>query len=380
MVDLMRKTVFMGVFLVLAALVGGLAWFHFKVKPGIIQTAIASQPRPVAGVSVEEARAETWTPRIEAIGTFKSVPGIDVASEVGGIVAEIGFTNGQDVEKDALLARINDSTEQAEQRSNVAMLKNADLAFQRQQMLAASGVASRSNFDLAQAVRDQAAGALDRTRALIAQKNIKAPFAGRLGIRKVDVGQYVAAGAALVSLQQLDPIFIDFQTPEQNYANLAVGEKVEVRVDGLKGGVFTGKISNLDARIDRETRNILVRAQIANPDKKILPGMFGAVTVEAGAPQKLVTAPRTAVAFSLYGDAVFVVAPDDASKGYDGPLHIERRFVRIGETRADRVALLDGVKAGEKMVTQGQIKLQPNAPVRIEADTAMKPADVRPTQ
>ena len=303
----MRKTVFMGVFLVLAALVGGLYWFHFKVKPGIIQTAIASQPRPVAGVSVEEARAETWTPRIEAIGTFKAVPGIDVAGEVGGIIVEIAFANGQDVEKGALLARINDSTEQADQRSNVAMLKNADLAFQRQQMLAASGVASRSNFDLAQAVRDQAAGALDRTRALIEQKNIHAPFAGRLGIRKVDVGQYVAAGAALVSLQQLDPIFIDFQTPEQNYANLSVGENVNVRVDGLKGAVFTGKISNLDARIDRETRNILVRAQIANPDKKILPGMYGDVTVEAGAPQQLVTAPRTAIAFSLYGDSIFVV-------------------------------------------------------------------------
>jgi membrane fusion protein (multidrug efflux system) len=329
---------------------------------------------------VEEARAETWTPRISAIGTFKSVPGIDVAAEVGGIIAEVDFANGQDVEKGALLARIDDSTEQADQRSNVAMLKNADLAFQRQQMLAASGVASRSNFDLAQAVRDQAAGALDRTRALIGQKNIHAPFAGRLGIRKVDVGQYVAAGAALVSLQQLDPIFIDFQTPEQNYANLSVGAKVDVRVDGLKGAVFTGKISNLDARIDRETRNILVRAQIANPDKKILPGMYGDVTVEAGAPQQLVTAPRTAVAFSLYGDAVFVVTPDDASKGYDGPLHIERRFVRIGESRSDRVALLDGVKEGERMVTQGQIKLQPNAPVRIEADTAMKPAAVRPTQ
>ena len=281
MVDLMRKTVFMGVFLVLAALVGGLYWFHFKVKPGIIQTAIASQPRPVAGVSVEDARAETWTPRIEAIGTFKAVPGIDVAGEVGGIIAEIGFAHGQDVEKGALLARIDDSTEQADQRSNVAMLKNSDLAFQRQQMLAASGVASRSNFDLAQATRDQAQGTLDRTRALIAQKNIHAPFAGRVGIRKVDVGQYVAVGAPLVSLQQLDPIFIDFLTPEQNYANLSVGEQVNVRVDGLNGATFTGKISNLDARIDRETRNILVRAQIANPDKKILPGMFGDVTVEA---------------------------------------------------------------------------------------------------
>lgn len=376
----MRKIVFIGVFLILAGLTAGLAWFHFIAKPEIIHTAIASQPHPVTGVAVEDARAETWTPRIETIGTFKSVPGIEVAGQIEGIIAEINFANGQDVEKGALLARIDDSTEQAELRSNAAMLKNADLAFQRQQALAASGVAARSNFDLAQAVRDQAAGALDRSRAMIEHKYIRAPFAGRLGIRKVDVGQYVAQGAPLVSLQQLDPIFIDFQTPEQNYAALALGEKVSVRVDGLKGAIFSGKIVNLDARIDRETRNILVRAEIANPQKKILPGMFGAVTVEAGAPQKIVSAPRTAVTTSLYGDSVYVVAPDDAAKGFDGPLHLERRFVRVGEARADRVALLEGVKPGDKIVTQGQIKLQPNAPARIEQGAAMTPATVRPAE
>jgi membrane fusion protein (multidrug efflux system) len=376
----MRKIVFFAVFLILAALTGGLAWFHFIAKPEIIHTAIASQPRPVTGVAVEEARSETWTPRIQAIGTFKAVPGIDVAGQVEGIIAEIAFSNGQDVEKGALLVRIDDTTEQADLRSNAADLKNADLAFQRQQALSASGVASRSNFDLAQAVRDRAAGALDRSRAMIEHKYIRAPFSGRLGIRKVDVGQYVAQGAPLVSLQQLDPIFIDFQTPEQNYAALSLGQTVKVRVDGLNGAMFTGKIMNLDARIDRETRNILVRAEIANPQKKILPGMFGAVTVEAGAPQKIVTAPRTALTTSLYGDSVFVVTPDDLAKGFDGPLHLERRFVRVGEARADRVALLEGVKPGEKVVTQGQIKLQPNAPARIEEGAAMTPAAVRPAE
>jgi membrane fusion protein, multidrug efflux system len=376
----MRKFVFAAVFVALVALVGGLYWFHFSAKPDIIKSAIASMPRPVVGVAVEEARGEVWTPRIDAIGTFKAVPGIDVAGQVGGIVAEIRFANGQDVEKGALLARIDDSTEQADLKSNAAMVKNAELAYARQQALSAQGVASRSNFDLAQAVRDQAQGAMDRTKALIAQKTIMAPFAGRLGIRKVDVGQYVAPGAALVSLQQLDPIFIDFLVSEQNYSALAVGEKVSVKVDALDGAVFSGKIANLDARIDRDTRNILVRAEVANPDKKILPGMFGNISVEAGKPQNVVTAPRTSVATSLYGDAIFVVLPDDAAKGFDGPLHLERRFVRLGESREGRVALLEGVKPGEKVVSQGQIKLLPNAAVRIDPNAALTPATVRPPQ
>jgi membrane fusion protein (multidrug efflux system) len=380
MVLSMRKIVFLVVLVILAVLNGGLYWFHFKAKPAIIQTAIASQPRPVAGVAVEDARAEAWTPRVEAIGTFKAVPGIDVAGQVAGIIAEIGFDNGADVEKGALLARIDDSTDQADLRSNVAMLKNADLAYERQRMLSSHGIASRSNFDLAQAVRDQAAGAVDRTRALIAQKNILAPFSGRLGIRKVDIGQYVAAGAALVSLQQLDPIYVDFQVPEQVYANLAIGQTVSVKVDALGGAMTSGRVRTLDARIDRDTRNILVRAEIANPAKKILPGMFANITLESGAPQKVVCVPRTAVAYSLYGDTVYVVTPDDAAKGFSGPLHLERRNVRLGETRQDRVALLDGVAAGEKIVTQGQIKLQPNAPVRIEAGAAMTAAAVRPAE
>ena len=170
-------------------------------------------------------------------------------------------------------------------------------------MLTAGGIASKSNFDFANAVRDQAAGALDRTRALIGQKNIVAPFAGRLGIRKVDVGQYVAAGAPMVSLQQLDPIYIDFQTPEQDYATLSVGRKwCRPRSTLLQDDASTGKISNFDARVDATPGPILVRAEIPNPDKKIMPGMFAHVDFAAGEAAKIVTAPRTAITFSLYGD------------------------------------------------------------------------------
>lgn len=376
----MRKFVFLVVFVVLAALVGGIYHFHFNLKPEFARAAISSMPRPVAGVAVEEARAENWASSVSSIGTFRAVPGIDVSSQVAGVVAEIAFQNGQDVQKGALLVRLDDSTEQADLRSNLAMLKNANLAYDRQKSLSASGVGAKANFDLAQAVRDQAAGAEDRTRALIGQKTIVAPFAGRLGIRKVDVGQYVAAGAPMVSLQQLDPIYLDFQVPEQNYAHLAAGQDVVADVDAFAGKTFHGKISNIDARVDAATRSVLVRAEFANPDKKLMPGMFGHVDFATGEAAKAVTAPRTAVAFSLYGDSVFVVVPDDAAKGFDGPLHVERRTVKVGDAREDRIILLEGVKPGEKVVAEGQIKLQPNAPVKIDADRPMKPQAVRPRQ
>jgi membrane fusion protein (multidrug efflux system) len=376
----MRSKVFLSVFILLAALVGGLYWFQFIAKPAMIKTMMGSMQRPVAGVAVEAAREETWTPRLSTIGTFKSVPGIDVAGDVAGIVAELAFENGQDVEKGALLARIDDSMEQADLKANTALLKNAQQAYERQQMLMSQGVAARSNFDLALAARDQATGALERTRALIAHKTLTAPFAGRVGIRKVDVGQYVAAGAPIVSLQQLDPIYIDFQAPEQTFGALAVGETVNARIDALGGAAFAGKISQIDARVDRDTRSILVRATFANPDKKLLPGMFANLSVEAGAPRKTVTAPRTAVTYSLYGDAVFVVQPADPQKGFDGPLRAERRFVRTGETREDRVALTEGVAPGEKIVIEGQIKLLPNAPVKIEPGAGMTAPAVRPAQ
>jgi membrane fusion protein (multidrug efflux system) len=341
---------------------------------------MTSVPRPVSGVSVEAAKKSVWTPRVAVIGTFKAVPGIDVAGQLPGIVAEIAVKNGQDVQRGALLVRIDDASEQADLKSNMAQLKNAEVAYQRQQMLMSTGVAAKSNLDSALAARDSAAAAVERSRVVIAQKAITAPFAGRLGIRKVDVGQFVAAGAALISLQQLDPLYLDFQAPEQFAGILALGQPVTALIDALGGAKVAGKIVNLDARVDQNTRTMLVRAEIANPDKKVLPGMFANVEVEAGQALEKVTVPRTAISYSLYGDAVYVVVPDDAQKGFDGPLHAERRFVRPGETRGDSVALNEGVKPDEKVVTQGQIKLQPNAPVKIEPDSGLPPQTPLPLQ
>jgi membrane fusion protein (multidrug efflux system) len=376
----MRSRLFYIVFIILALVVGGLAYLQFKFKPAMMATIMANAPHPLTSVSVEEARQETWTPRLAVIGTFKAVPGIDVAGQLAGIIAEVAVKNGEDVQQGALLFRIDDATEQADLKSNLAQLKNTEVAYQRQQSLMTTGVAAKANLDSALAARDTAAASVERAKVLIAQKAITAPFAGRVGIRKVDVGQYAAAGAALVSLQQLDPIYLDFPAPEQFFGDLALGQSVTAQIDGLGGARVAGKIVNLDARVDRDTRTLLVRAEIANPDKKVLPGMFGNAEAEAGKPRSDVTLPRTAIAYSLYGDSVYVVTPDDSQKGFDGPLHVERRFVRLGETRGDRVAVTEGVKAGEKVVSQGQIKLQPNAPAKIAPESGLPPQTPRPLQ
>jgi membrane fusion protein (multidrug efflux system) len=353
------------VILIMAALSAGLAWFHFIYKPEMIRGFIAAAPQPVTSVAVGEARQEQWQPRIPAIGTFRAAQGVDVAPQVGGVIVSIGFESGQDVKQGAPLVQIDDTVEQADLKANQATLKNAELALDRQRALVGSAATTKANLDAALAARDQAQAQVDRTRALIAQKKVVAPFSGRLGLRRVDVGQYVSPGTALVTLQQLDPMFIDFPIPEQRLGDLKEGLAIEVEVDAYPGQAFKGKIGSIDARVSAETRNIVVRGEIPNASEKLRPGMFGNVAVLAGAPRIVVAAPRTAVSFSLYGDSVYVVAPDEKAGG--DALRAERRFVRTGETRGESVSISEGLKPGERIVTEGQIRLQPGARVKIGA-------------
>ena len=376
-----RVFFFLLVLLLLAGLAGGLGYFQLLVKPEMIRGIIANTPQPVPTVAVAEVQQEEWVPRLPAIGTFRAVAGIDIAPEVGGVVTAIHFESGQDVSKGDPLVNIDDSVEQADLSSNIATLKNAELALQRQLELAKTLSTSKSTLDQAQATRDSAAAAVDKSRALIAQKSLVAAFSGRVGLRKIDVGQYVSPGTSIATLQQLDPIFVDFPTPEQNFGALHVGEAVEVAVDAYRGQVFAGKISSIDARVDPNTRNILVRAEIPNQERLLRPGMFANVDVLTGEPRKVLTLPSTAVTYSLYGDSVFVVKPAPAEPGaaqaagaaQDQPQVVEHRFVRVGDTRGDRVALTEGVAVGEKVISEGQIKLLPNARVKIGADGALPP-------
>jgi membrane fusion protein (multidrug efflux system) len=385
---LKRSIIFVAVLLLLVALGGGLGYFQFIVKPQMIKQFIAQAAPPPATVAVALATEETWTPRLPAIGSFRAVQGIDVAPQIGGSLVAVKVESGQDVAKGTPLFEIDNFVEQADLKNNLAVLKNTDLALQRQRELTNTGNTTKANFDSAEAARDSAAAAVEKVRATIAQKQLAAPFAGRLGIRKIDLGQYVSPGTSLITLQQLDPIYVDFPVPEKSLDLLKPGQTIDVTVDAYPGKSFRGVIATIDSRISADSRNVLVRGQFDNKEKQLLPGMFANVNVNAGAAQKVVTVPRTAINYSLYGDNVFVVVPAEPPSGGaqaatvsdDVPMKLERRFVHTGEIREDRVAVLDGVKAGEKVVTEGQLKLQQNARVRIDPNAALTPAAVRPKE
>jgi membrane fusion protein, multidrug efflux system len=274
--------------------------------------------------------------------------------------------------------------EQADLASAQATLLEANVAFKRQTDLLTKAVASEANVDTARAKRDTAEAALNRIKALIAQKAILSPFAGRLGIRHVELGQYISPGLAMVSLQALDPIWVDFPMPEQNVGKLQVGEKIELSVDAFPGKVFTGSVASLDARVSQETRTLLVRGTLPNPERSLLPGMFANVAVLAGAPAKVITVPRTAVTYSLYGDSVYVLKNLEGqpapAKPEDTVYVVERRFVKSGQIRQDRVAITEGLKAGEQVVTTGQVKLFNGGHVKVDNSQALVPPATRPYQ
>jgi membrane fusion protein, multidrug efflux system len=375
-----RPVVFLVTFVLLGALTAGLAYFQFVIRPTMVKGFIAASfaPKPTT-VSVEPVKIERWPPQLAAIGTLRAYQGIMIAPQAPGVVTAIHFESASDVKEGDLLINIDDSVDQADLANGLAQLKNTEATLARQKTLVAGGNTPQSNLDSALAARDSAAAAVERTRAVIAQKAIRAPFSGRLGLRNVDLGQYASVGMTLATLQQLDPIYADFPAPEEALATLAVGQEVVMTVGAIPGQRFEGKVKAIDARVSAESRNVMVRAEFDNPDHKLLPGMFANLTVTTGAPQELLTLPRTAIVYSLYGDNVFVVVPakkpePNAATNASDPatgLMVERRFVKLGAIRGERIAVTDGVKEGETVVAAGQIKLQPNVPVLIDEHPAL---------
>jgi RND family efflux transporter MFP subunit len=395
-----RPVVFVVTLALLAAMTGGLAYFQFVIKPNMVKgfMSAAFAPKPTA-VSVEAVRTEHWPPQLSAIGTLRAYQGIIIAPQAAGVITAIHIESGGDVQAGDLLINIDDSVEQADLANGLAQLKNADATLARQKLLVAGGNTPQSTVDQALAARDSAAATVERTRAIIAQKAIRAPFSGRLGLRNADLGQYASVGMSLATLQQLDPIYVDFPVPEEALATLAAGQDVKMTVDAIPGQTFEGKVKAIDARVSAESRNVTVRAEFANPERKLLPGMFANVTVTTGAPAAVLTAPRTAIVYSLYGDNVFVVKPKppsqpageaaapaggaNASPAPTPPpagegLIVERRFVKVGAARGERIAIEEGLEPGEQVVTAGQIKLQANALVTIDQSPALPPPAATP--
>jgi RND family efflux transporter MFP subunit len=355
---------------------------------GFISAAFAPKPTAVWAV---EAKHETWPPQLTAIGTMRAYQGINIASQVAGIISKLHFDSGQDVKEGDLLISLDDSVEQADLASAQAQLINTDATLERQRKLVSGGNTPQSTVDSAQAARDVAAAAVARIRAVIAEKELRAPFGGTIGLRTADVGQFASVGATLGTLQRLDPIFADFPVTEEALATVQVGQDVAMTVGAIPGQVFQGKIKAIDARVSADSRNVTLRAEFANPDKRLLPGMFANLTVTTGEALKVLVVPRTAVMSSLYGDSVFVVVPapkpappkegeaQPAAPAGSG-LVVQRRSVHTGQTRGTQMAIVDGVQEGDKVVAAGQIKLQENTPVTLDPNPALPTPAETPLQ
>ncbi|MGO9418716.1 efflux RND transporter periplasmic adaptor subunit [Roseiarcus sp.] len=376
-----RPVVFLVTLALLAAITAGLAYFQFFIKPTMVRGFISAAfaPKPTV-VWAQPATYEQWPPQLSAIGSLRAYQGIFIAPQVAGVISVIHFESGQDVKEGDLLINLDDSVEQADLAANKAQLLNADATLVRQRTLVQGGNTPQATLDSALAARDSAAASVQRTQAIIAQKAIRAPFSGRIGIRNADLGQFAAVGTPLATLTQLDPIYADFPVTEAALATLAVGQEVTMTVGGAPGQIFTGKIKAIDARVSADSRNVTIRAEFANPDRRLLPGMFANLTVTTGAPARVLTLPRTAIVYSLYGDNVFVVVPapkpepggaGSGAPATGGGLKVERRFVRLGATRGERIAIAEGVKEGEQVVAAGQIKLQANMPVTLDERPAL---------
>ena len=390
--------------IIIAVFLGGVGYFNLVFKPKMIAEFIGKMVPPPATVTAETAKTERWTDRVHSIGTLLAIEGVDVSSQLGGQVIAYFFESGDDVQKGAKLVQLDTSVEEADLANNKATLLQANLDFERQSKLVKTGAVSQAVLDATIAKRDTAAASVAKMDAIIAEKNIIAPFAGRLGLRRVEKGQYVTTGQALVWLQSLDPIWVDFPVPEGDMGKFKEGSPIEIAVDAFPGKIFKGEVEAFDARLSSDSRTLMVRGRVPNPDRTLLPGMFANAAVLAGEPKDVVTVPRTALTYTLYGDSVWVVkeglvepaatpptassepvasaAAADATGAVptEPKLTAERRFVRVGSTQGDRIAILEGVSAGDEVVTSGQLKLQPGAAIKIDNTEALKPSAVLPKQ
>ena len=316
---------------------------------------------------------QEWQPELSAVGTLRAVRGADLAAEVSGVISAIHFRSGEEVKAGAPLVQFNAAADIAQLESLKAAAELAQLTYQRDQRQLKVQAVSQATVDADEANLKVAKARVAEQQALVDKKSVRAPFAGRLGLRAVDLGQFVAPGTKLVTLQSLDPVYVDFGVPQSGLAEMKTGLKVSATTDALPGERFEGTIDAIDAKVDPATRNVQVRASLSNPRHLLLPGMFVSVTVDTGASERRLTLPQTAISFNPYGNTVFVV--EDKGKQPDGKpkLVAAQRFVTTGATRGDQIAVLSGVKEGETVVTAGQLKLRNGVPVII--NNSVQPSD-----
>jgi membrane fusion protein, multidrug efflux system len=350
-------------------LVGGAVGWNLT-KAYFIRKAMAHNASLPQTVSTATAEYSAWQPEVEAVGSLRAVHGVEVTTEVAGLVREVDFKSGADAHAGQILLQLNADPDIAQERALTAEANLAALVYHRDLIQYEAQAISRSQLDTDSAnlksTREQEASQA----ALVAKKTIRAPFSGRLGITTVNPGQYLNPGDAIVTLESVDPIYVDFKLPQDELARVVVGQTVHVTADAFPGSQFQGKITSIDPLVDSSTRNFEAEATIDNPGQRLLPGMFVRTTVDAGAKERYLTLPQTAVTYNPYGDTVYLVRKPSQPGGHPTA---ELTFVTLGPTRGDQVAIAKGLAAGDVVVSSGQMKIKNGTPLAV--DNSVLPLD-----
>jgi membrane fusion protein (multidrug efflux system) len=364
---------------VIAVLLTTLGFIKFRQIQTAVQASSSFQPPPAAVTSIV-ARQEHWPATMSVIGTMEAVHGVMVSADLPGTVARITFDSGKWVKEGEVLVELDTQQERAQLAALEAQRDLARINFKRMQQLVNEGVISRVDYDQATAQQKQTEANVEEVKATIQRKTIRAPFSGILGIRKVNLGQYLSAGAPVVPLQSMNPIYVNFGVPQQEAGKVRVGSNLRVTEEDLAGQVFGGRVTALDSVVDETTRNVQVQATLSNPQGKLKPGMFVQVEFGVGASRDVITLPASAISYAPYGDSVFIIADLKDPKGqtYRG---VRQQFVKVNGSRGDQVAIVSGVKPGDEVVTSGVFKLRNgqgvvvNNKVQPENSPAPKPRD-----
>ena len=358
--------------IVIGLILGGIFGFQ-AFKNRMIAAYLANLKSPPQTVSTITAAASPWQTTLQSIGSFNAVEGASLSAQVSGIVQTIGFQDGQDVKKGDLIVQLLADQQIATLDQYKATVANAQIAYDRDSKLIKANTIAQSQVDSDLANWKAAQAQVASQQALIDQYSIRAPFDGHLGIRLVSLGQYLPAGTAVVTLQSLDPIQFDFSLPQQALSQLKVGQAVTATVDTYGSQSFEGKITAISPLVDTQSRNLTIRATFPNTDRKLLPGMFGNITVVVGEPKEYISLPQAAVTINPYGNVVYVIT--DKGNGADGKpqLVANQKFVSTGQARGDQISVTKGLNAGEVVVTSGQLKLNNGTPVII--NNAVQPSN-----
>src|SRR5579863_520746 len=367
----MAKRMFI-VVLLMVALIGGLGFVKYRQVESAI-AAGASFQMPPTSVSTVVAKRETWPSTLSVIGTAAAIQGVTVSADLPGTVDKIHFESGQSVREGDILVELDTRQERAQLANNEAQRDLAHVQYGRSEQLSKAGVISKSEYDNAAAQQKTTEAQVNDIKAAIARKTIHAPFSGVLGIRQISLGQYLAAGQAIVSLESVNPIYVNFGVPQQETQKMKLGHSVHVTDQDLPGMGFNGKITALDSVVNEQTRNIQIQATLANPGGKLRPGMFVQVELPLGQPRDVIPLPASAINYAPYGDSVFVVGDikdDKTGKMYKG---VRQQIVKIEGSRGDQVAITSGLNPGDEVVSAGAFRLRNSAPV--EVNNVVKPSN-----